>query len=380
MLSSLDGCKASKFTENCDWAPGWKHLQLARGYFEQVNVMGPEILVKGWMLLQDTAFDSLQAYLNGEPVGAIDLRSRPDVKKAFPWITHADQSGFKFRVRNALNEAQRNYLELIGYKQGRAIARMRSLIDADLDKLVPSPPEALMERVAGTRNPHFFKLGGLKTFGEFVDFIELYRSPSSIRRILDYGCGCGRVMAHFLRHQPSSEMFGCDIDPGAIAWCQDHLPGGSFSTLNPWPPTQYSDQMFDVIVCYSVFTHLSEELQAQWLSEMKRILAPDGLFIASVHGEFAASYALPKESEPFRRFTQAGIFDGMTDPALDGVAPEGYYRSVFRTQAYTLNNWSKYFAIKAYVERGLGNFQDAVVMTQRTSSSASQPPNHNALK
>ncbi len=95
---------------------------------------------------------------------------------------------------------------------------------------------------------------------------------------------------------------------------------------------------------------------------MKRIIIPGGLFFASVHGDFAASFApLHVQKEIMRK----GISDSSSDPNLDGIAPEGYYRGVYQTKTYTLREWGKYFRIVDYIERGMGNFQDLVVMQKR---------------
>jgi ubiquinone/menaquinone biosynthesis C-methylase UbiE len=100
------------------------------------------------------------------------------------------------------------------------------------------------------------------------------------------------------------------------------------------------DEFFDLVIPYSVFTHLTREVQKAWLAEMRRVIAPGGLLIASVHGQFAASFAFPQTV--FRRFMpriwnrfllpatlRRGISDTILDHALDGIAPEGYYRGVF---------------------------------------------------
>lgn len=92
---------------------------------------------------------------------------------------------------------------------------------------------------------------------------------------------------------------------------------------------------------------------------MRRIIAPGGLFLASTHGEFAASFAFPTD---FADRLGNGTYDEISDSALDGIPPEGYYRSVYQTREYTLQDWSRYFEILEYVERGMGNLQDLVVM------------------
>lgn len=360
------------------------NIELARGYFEEIMEVQSVLLVQGWMLLPDREFSSFRIYLNGKLAGSAEVVLREDVAHAFPWIPHAIHSGFRLQLQGAAVETIRaGWLDVVGcHQDGRPIARLDSRFRTDLDTAVPAPPPELMQRVAHTQHPHFFKIGGLKSFGEFADALNRHCEFRSVRRLLDWGCGCGRVTMHFLLEPDRPEIYGCDIDPEAIAWCSEHLQPGNFSRAEPWPPTPYQDASFDIVIAHSVFTHRSEKAQRAWLVEMRRIIAPGGLFLASTLGEFADLFTFPRPfggSDPPRGLAQKlksvrarywrgtetrrkGIFDGTLDPALKGIAPEGYYRSVFQTREYTLREWSKYFTILEYRERGMGNFQDLVVM------------------
>ncbi len=60
-----------------------------------------------------------------------------------------------------------------------------------------------------------------------------------------------------------------------------------------------------------------------------------------------------------------GISDHVLDPALDGIAPEGYYRAVYQSEDYVRREFSKVFDVVAYLERGMSNFQDLVVLRNR---------------
>lgn len=317
-------------------------------------------------------------YWNGELVGSADVELRQDVASVFPWISHAGRSGFSFSLANLTAEVARvGRLDLLGCQDGRPIARLGSVFRADLDTAVLTPPPELMERVADTRNPHFFKIGGLKLFGEFVDAISRHCNLRAVRRVLDWGCGCGRVTAHFPSEPEIAEGFGCDGNPEPIQWCVENLQPGKLSCTEAWPPTPYKDATFDLFIAYSVVTHLVRDVQKAWLAEMRRIIAPGGLFLASTHGEDAALFAFPKSSSRsesplgvvqklkhivarYRRGTgipRDGIFDGMSDSALKGIAPEGCDRSVFQTRRYTLREWSKYCEILDYIQRGMGTFK-----------------------
>lgn len=232
-------------------------IQLVRGYFEDMAHTEDALLVKGWMVLPEREFDSFLVYLNNEPVGSADSELREDVGNSFPWISHASQLGFRFRSQMSAAEASEvREVCLLGCKDGVPMARMSSLFRADLDAVTFAPPSQLMERVANTRDPRFFRLGGLKSFGEFLEPIRRHRDLGSFCRLLDWGCGCGRVTAHFLLQPDNPEDFGCDVDPEAIGWCNAHLPGGNFLRIDPYPPTPYEDAMFDLAIGCSVFTHL----------------------------------------------------------------------------------------------------------------------------
>jgi hypothetical protein len=92
---------------------------------------------------------------------------------------------------------------------------------------------------------------------------------------------------------------------------------------------------------------------------MHRILKPGGYLIASTHGEWAAYFASPKNSS---RLLRDGINDEWKDPTLTGIAPAGYYRGTYQSKDYTIREWSKYFEILEYIERGTANIQDLILM------------------
>jgi len=334
-------------------------IELARGYFEDILCTSDELTVYGWLLLPDRALESIQIFLNGELADSAPVNAREDVAKVFPQIPHAKGSGFRFQLKWPVTAPSRCRIDVLGLRDGRPAGRMSMLFRTDLAAVVPTPPLELMERVAATRNPSFFKVGGLKSFGEFLAPISRYRPLRSVLRMLDWGCGCGRVTAHFLLESNGVEVHGCDIDSEAIAWCAAHLETGRFARIDPWPPTPYADATFDLVIGFSVFTHLAREVQRAWLAEMRRIIAPGGLFLASTHGSFAATFAY---RENFAELLRDGIADTIHDPTLDGIAPDGYYRGVFQTREFTVREWSKYFEILEYKERGMGNYQDLVVM------------------
>jgi SAM-dependent methyltransferase len=155
---------------------------------------------------------------------------------------------------------------------------------ADAGDELPLPSEVLRLMVAGTDDAEWFLEAGRRAAESLTTLlgrhgVALHRQG----RILDFGCGCGRVIRH-LRHLPA-ELHGCDSNPVAVEWCAGNLPFGTFEVNALESPLDYDAETFDVAYALSVFTHLPGRLQAHWMSEMRRVLKPGGVLVLSLHGD-----------------------------------------------------------------------------------------------
>jgi ubiquinone/menaquinone biosynthesis C-methylase UbiE len=103
------------------------------------------------------------------------------------------------------------------------------------------------------------------------------------RSLLDFGCGCGRVVRHW-NVFPSLRVHGSDYNAQLVAWCRAALPFASFATNGLAPPLPYSDESFDLVYSISVFTHLPEALQRPWIDELRRVLRPGGVAMITTKG------------------------------------------------------------------------------------------------
>ena len=106
---------------------------------------------------------------------------------------------------------------------------------------------------------------------------------AEITRLLDFGCGWGRYTRLFLREVPEHGLYGADPEPVAIQVCRRHVPYGCFVNSPSRPPLPFRDQFFDLVVAYSVFSHLSEINAANWIYELSRVLRPGGILVATTH-------------------------------------------------------------------------------------------------
>lgn len=179
------------------------------------------------------------------------------------------------------------------------------------------------------------------------------------RRVLDFGCGCGRTLRWFLRECPDVEFHGADVDEEAIEWCRANLKSARFLRNDPLPPLPYPDLHFDVIYCLSVFTHLDEDMQDSWLAELSRLLAPGGVLLLTVHGDRAAD-ALDPDG---RATLQTSGFVHRRSRKLKGMVPD-WYQTTWHSREYIERRLATWFDDIRY-EALPGGMQAIVLARQK---------------
>ncbi|MCX7736724.1 MAG: methyltransferase domain-containing protein [Candidatus Kapabacteria bacterium] len=152
--------------------------------------------------------------------------------------------------------------------------------------LVYPPIHFIYETFGRTSYELFFESG--KQAAKSIK--EIYRSLSDnpSPTILEWGCGIGRIITHIKDEFPDSKIFGSDVDSKMIEWCKKVYKNIIFIKNDYHPPFSFSDDYFDFVYAASVFTHLTEIYQKEWLEEILRILKPGGYFLFTVHGDYYA--------------------------------------------------------------------------------------------
>ena len=152
------------------------------------------------------------------------------------------------------------------------------------DDRLPVPPLQLVRSSTGTSSLAWLLHGGALAADSISNILA--KNGIDIRgfgSILDFGCGCGRVMRRW--STLDAALHGCDYNRKSIAWCRQHLPFARFEVNELNPPLPYADGLFDLVYALSVFTHLPESSLVAWMREMGRVLKPGGSLIISTHGE-----------------------------------------------------------------------------------------------
>jgi SAM-dependent methyltransferase len=190
------------------------------------------------------------------------------------------------------------------YRLYEAIRSARGAEDRLEDDGLPVPPARLRTVVAGTPGLAWFLESGRQQAAIVREAIERRgKAIADVERMLDFGCGCGRVVRHWSRLS-GPEIHGSDYNRRLVRWCERNLEFAQFSVNELQPPVGYASDFFDVVYGISVLTHLPEELGRAWVVELRRILRPDGLLLLTTHGD---EYADRFDRDERRRYAAGDV-------------------------------------------------------------------------
>jgi SAM-dependent methyltransferase len=140
--------------------------------------------------------------------------------------------------------------------------------------------------VAGTRET-YDAMAADYVAAEGNPYNDLYEQPGlrallppvAGRRVLDAGCGAGRLSAWLV--EQGAEVVGVDASPEMIRLARERAPGASFSVADLGERLPYGDDSFDLAVASLVMHYLRDWVPA--LRELRRVLRPDGAIVLSTH-------------------------------------------------------------------------------------------------
>jgi SAM-dependent methyltransferase len=133
-----------------------------------------------------------------------------------------------------------------------------------------------------------FEQTGKEFLGHFVELGELEKGD----RVLDIGCGIGRMAIPMTGYLEGGSYEGFDVGKEMISWCKRHVsrsfPAFEFTwspiynqKYNPFGTVSaaefrfpYEDDSFDFALATSLFTHLTTSDAEHYLEELGRVLKP----------------------------------------------------------------------------------------------------------
>jgi len=131
---------------------------------------------------------------------------------------------------------------------------------------------------------------GLKLLSEGKAFYARTRAicarhagpPLGEAKVLDFGCGWGRLTRFFARDVAPGSLFACDPVEEILAVCERTRVPATLARCEHIPQRLPFETSFDLVLAFSVFTHLSEPAHEACLRAIHRSLAPGGLLVVTL--------------------------------------------------------------------------------------------------
>jgi SAM-dependent methyltransferase len=210
----------------------------------------------------------------------------------------------------------------------------------------PEVPAELIKYVCGTDSTDEFLRSGFEVVSMLNLACQKYSGTaiSDFGSILDFGCGCGRLVRFI---QPKGALFGCDVNRAVVDFCKTNFPRGSFHQNDLLPPLIYRDALFDLVYCFSVFSHLRQDIETAWLKELMRVGTKGCMYLITVQGDWMIEATLGSEAADAK---EKGFYYKQVHQRhnVESDFPD-YYEASYHTSDYIRECWREYFDVMAVI-------------------------------
>ena len=148
------------------------------------------------------------------------------------------------------------------------------------------PNDEMMNYISerGYTSKEYFNQGrnNAQTFAETVNRFN----PTFLRgkSVLEYGCGHGRICRYLPKLLYPSKLFVADVWNDAVNFCANEFNAIPLFITDEKTLSTHNTK-FDVILSYSVFSHLPPSSFTFFMSEISKCMEKDGIFLFTTKGE-----------------------------------------------------------------------------------------------
>lgn len=219
---------------------------------------------------------------------------------------------------------------------------------------------------------------GLANIRVIDRFWRRHRKPKGKYRVLEFGCGSGRLLRFPCEFGEGIEVIGCEVNPKAVDWLNQNFPC-DIHLMTKKHDVSFVSGKLDLIYAWSIFTHFSESEQKMWLKALVEKLNPGGLLIAT----FKSTDMLERleTDESYRRLSRADSVD-MVDLKLQAKSGFVFYEcydasassdhgvdassfgQAYISHDYIRSAWSDFGEV-ADIDVAVPSWQDIVVLRKR---------------
>jgi SAM-dependent methyltransferase len=203
--------------------------------------------------------------------------------------------------------------------------------------LLPGVPDRALQEAWNGTSGAALAAQGAAFYRKLCERFTLHgATPLGDARVLDFGCGWGRLTRMLARDVAPGRLFGCDPSEAILDVCRANRVPAQLARSDFLPEQVPFDGPFDLAFAFSVFTHLSERAHRRCLDALHGALAPGGVLVVTVR---PPSY-MDHHDEPYAFSPHAAH---PSHPQYGGG--EMTYGEAVVTLPYVRERWSDRFAL-----------------------------------
>ena len=194
---------------------------------------------------------------------------------------------------------------------------------------------------------------------------ERYDRPLGDARVLDFGCGWGRITRLLARDVPPDRLYGCDPVASILDVCRQNRVPATLAQSEFLPERLPFDERCDLAYAFSVFTHLSERAQEHCLAALHHGLTPGGILVATIRPPGYLDESPLMETVRHRAGEPYLFVPHAADPSHPQyTGPEMDYGETVMSLPYVRERWGRWFEL-LHVDLLLGDMHQVVLTLRR---------------
>ena len=192
-------------------------------------------------------------------------------------------------------------------------------------------------------------------------------------RVLDYGCGWGRLTRFFARDVAPGALHGCDPVETILDVCRQSRLPAQLTKTEFVPSSLPYDEPFDLAFAFSVFTHISESSHHACLAALHGAIKPGGILVVTVRppaylelSELMASKRVGLPLDWASRPDYLFVPHAAEESHLQYEDGEMHYGEAIVTLPYVRERWAPHFELLE-VDVLLGDLHQVALTLRRAA-------------
>jgi SAM-dependent methyltransferase len=222
----------------------------------------------------------------------------------------------------------------------------------ELPSTAPALRALLPSMASDDAQRHWTGASGKALMSQSLDFMRAVDAASREHlgrgisgKVLDYGCGWGRLLRLLLWYVEPDQIYGADPWDQSLDMCRQHNCPGHLAFCDYVPNSLPFTERFDLIYAFSVFTHLSEKTADAVLRVLRSHINTKGMLVITIrppeywkaHSAWRAGYSV---ESMLQQHAQHGF--AFVPHALDAVDGDITYGDTSMTLDFLRRRWPEW--------------------------------------